>query len=639
MGTQTATGTADRQTAIRWMLRDLQALDRMLADQAFETDVMRIGAEQELFIVDGSWQPAPNALAVLADIADGHFTTEVGAFNLELNLDPQVFEGECLSRLEAQLDQLLAVGRSVAGAAGLHLVLTGILPTIRKGDLSLSNMVQNPRYLALNNALMDLRGEAYELHIKGTDELRVRQDSVMAEACNASFQVHLQVRPDEFVNLYNVAQLLAGPVLACATNSPLLFGKRLWAETRIALFEQAVDTRRPGHHLRERSARVTFGHEWVMSSISELYREDITRFRPVLAPDDHVDPFLDLAEGRPPSLQALRLHTGTVWRWNRGCYGVTDGKPHLRIENRVLPSGPSVIDEVSNAALWLGLMRAIGARHPEVNRMLPFEVARSNFVAAARQGLGASLTWLDGADHNAGTLALDVLLPLADEGLQASGVAEADRERYLGVIERRIHSGYTGSRWLLGSLNNLRNQGTAGQRLNTLTAAMVSRQRAGTPVAEWTPAGLDEGGAWRHNFVTIEQLMTTDLVTVAEDDPVELAANLMDWHRIRQVLVEDGEHLLVGLVSYRTILRLLASGGAIGDLTVGDVMKRDPVCVPPDLPPLRALELMRSFGIGALPVVVEGQLVGIVTEHDFMNVAGLLLLEQLGGVRPAAPDA
>ena len=458
----------------------------------------------------------------------------------------------------------------MAGAAGLQLVLTGILPTIRKGDLSLANMVQNPRYLALNNALMDLRGEAYELHIKGTDELRVRQDSVMAEACNASFQVHLQVRPDEFVNLYNVAQLLAGPVLACATNSPLLFGKRLWAETRIALFEQAVDTRRPGHHLRERSARVTFGHDWVTSSISELYREDITRFRPVLAPDDHVDPFVDLAEGRPPSLQALRLHTGTVWRWNRGCYGVTDGKPHLRIENRVLPSGPSVVDEVANAALWLGLMRAIGARHPEVNRMLPFEVARSNFVAAARQGLGAHLTWLDGADHDAGTLALDVLLPLADEGLEAAGVAEADRQRYLGVIERRIRSGYTGSRWLLGSLNDLRNQGTSGQRLNSLTAAMVARQRAGTPVAEWTPAGLDEGGEWRHNFVTIEQLMTTDLVTVAEDDPVELAANLMDWHRIRQVLVEDGQHRLVGLVSYRTILRQLAHGTAIGELTVGE---------------------------------------------------------------------
>ena len=236
---------------------------------------------------------------MLAGIADGHFTTEVGAFNLELNLDPQVLEGDCFRRMEIQLDELLTVARAVAGAAGLNIVLAGILPTIRKGDLSLANMVQNPRYLALNNALMTLRGQAYELHIKGMDELRVRQDSVMAEACNASFQVHLQVTPDEFVNLYNVAQLLAGPVLACAVNSPILFGKRLWAETRIALFEQAVDTRRPGHHIRDRSARVTFGHDWVSTSITELYREDITRFRPVLAPDDHVDPFAEMAEGHP----------------------------------------------------------------------------------------------------------------------------------------------------------------------------------------------------------------------------------------------------------------------------------------------------------------------------------------------------
>ena len=633
MGTQTATNTTDRQTAIRWMLRDLQALEHLLAEKRFETGITRIGAEQEMFIVDGSWQPSPHALEVLAEIADGHFTTEVGAFNLELNLDPQVFSDTCLSRLEAQLDELLGVAHACAAVAGLHLVLAGILPTIRKGDLSMGNMVPNPRYLALNTALMGLRGEAYELHIKGTDELRVRQDSVMAEACNASFQVHLQVTPDEFVNLYNVAQLLAGPVLACATNSPLLFGKRLWAETRIALFEQSVDTRRPGHHMRERSARVTFGTDWVSSSITELYREDITRFRPVLSPDEYADPFTELSEGRVPTLDALRLHTGTVWRWNRGCYGITEGVPHLRIENRVLPSGPAVVDEVANAALWLGLMRAVGDRHPEVNRMLPFEQVRANFVGAARQGLGAQLTWLDGREHAAPTLALEVLVPLAAEGLDSVGIAAADRDRYLGVIERRVHSGYTGSRWLLGSLNSMRNQGTAGQRLNSLTAAMVARQRAGSPVAEWTPASLDEGGEWRHNFVSIEQLMTTDLVTVAADDPVELAANLMDWHRIRQVLVEDAGHRLVGLISYRTILRLMATGDRVGEVTVGDVMKREPVSVPPDLPPLRALELMRSFGIGALPVVVDDQLVGIVTEHDFMNVAGTLLLEQLDNAK------
>jgi len=635
VGNQTAQNTTGRQTAIRWILRDLQALDHMLREEMFESDVMRIGAEQEMFLVDGSWQPAPGALDMLAQISDTHFTTEVGAFNLELNLDPQPFTGPCLTAMRAQLDELLGLARAAAGTVGLNVVLTGILPTIRKGDLSMANMVQNPRYLALNSALMSLRGEDYELHIKGTDELRVRQDSVMAEACNASFQVHLQVTAAEFVNAYNVGQLLAGPTLACATNSPLLFGKRLWAETRIALFEQAVDTRRPGHHLRERSARVTFGTDWIHRSITELYREDITRFRPVLAPDDYTDPFAVLDAGDVPTLPALRLHTGTVWRWNRACYGITAGIPHLRVENRVLPSGPTPADEIANAAFWLGLMKSVSAQHPEVNRMLPFEVARANFVAGARQGISSSQIWLDGKEHPASELILDTLLPLAEQGLADVGVDEADRHTYLGIIERRVRSGRTGSRWMTTSLDGMRNQGTSGQRLNSLTAAMVHRQQAGNPVADWNAAGLDEGGAWRHNFVSIEQVMTTDLICVGADDPVELAANLMDWHKIRQVLVEDDAHRLVGLVSYRMIIRLAASGRALSEVTVGSVMKRDPVCVPADLAPRRALELMRSFGIGALPVVVDEQLVGIVTEHDFMNIAGLLLLEQLSGVEPA----
>lgn len=633
MGDQTATVTTSRQTATRWMLRDLQALQAMLRDDRFESGVRRIGAEQEMFLVDASWQPAPGALAVLAALAGRPYTTEVGAFNLELNLDPQEFHGDCFTRLHRQLDELLALGRSAAEAVGLHVVLAGTLPTIRKRDLTMANMVQNPRYLALNHALMGLRGEDYELHIKGTDELRVRQDSVMAEACNASFQVHLQVTPAEFANAYNVAQALSGPTLASATNSPLLFGKRLWAETRIALFEQSVDTRRPGHHVRERTARVSFGEGWVMSSVAELYKEDISRFRPVLAPDDYSDPIVELAEGRVPTLAALRLHTGTVWRWNRACYGITPtpegGVPHLRIENRILPSGPSTIDEVANAALWVGLMRAVPEDFPEISRSFPFEQARANFVAAARQGLSSTQVWLDGHEHAAGALTLDVLLPLARRGLEAEGVDSGDIDTYLGILERRVQSGYTGSRWTLTSFNGMRNQGSSGQRLNSLTAAMVSRQLGGHPVAEWSAASLDEGGQWQHNFVTVEQLMTTDLVTVAPDDPVELVANLLDWHRIRQVLVEESDGSLVGIASYRSILRLVADGADTTAITVAEVMKSEPVCVPPDLSPLRALELMRQFGIGALPVVSDNQLVGIITEHDFFNVAGMLLLEQL----------
>ncbi len=501
----------------------------------------------------------------------------------------------------------------------------------------MDNMVQNPRYLALNTALMSLRGEAYELHIKGTDELRVRQDSVMAEACNASFQVHLQVAPDDFVNLYNVAQLLAGPVLACATNSPVLFGKRLWAETRIALFEQSVDTRRPGpshaRSQRPRHVRQRLGDDRRSPSCTRRTSPGSGRCsRRTTTPTPSASSPTAGCRRSP----ALRLHTGTVWRWNRGCYGITDGVPHLRIENRVLPSGPTrrrrgrqrrAVARPDARRRTLAIRRSTGccrSRSPARTSWPP--PARA--WPPSRRGSTARST-------RRARSALDVLLPLAAEGLASAGVADDDRTRYLDVIERRVRSGHTGSRWLLGSLNAMRNQGTAGQRLNSVTAAMVARQRGRLAGRRVDPGRASTKAAqWRHNFVTIEQLMTTDLVTVAEDDPVELAANLMDWHRIRQVLVEDTAHKLVGLVSYRTILRLFAkgAGAGLGDVAVGEVMKREPVCVPPEMPPLRALELMRSFGIGALPVVVDEHLVGIVTEHDFMNVAGMLLLEQLDGV-------
>lgn len=643
MGLQTATGVVDRRTAVNWMLRDLAALERMLADERFDTGPAHIGAEQELFLVDDGWQPSPIAIELLEAIDDPHFTTEVGAFNLEANLDPQPFGGSCLRDTHHQLGELLARARRSAKELDHQIVLSGILPTIRMGDLDPSNMVQNPRYLALNEALLRMRGEDLDLHISGADELRIRQASVMSEACNASFQVHLQVTPDEFANLYNVAQLIAGPTLACATNSPILLGKQLWAETRIPLFQQSVDTRKSGHHLRQRSSRVTFGNHWVQDSVVELFKEDITRFRPLLAPDDHVDPFQVLAEGGVPELAALRMHTGTVWRWNRACYGEMNGVPHLRIENRVLPSGPTTADEIANTAFWLGLMRGLGERHDAVNRLIDFELVRTNFVNAAREGLSSSLFWLDGNERPAPTLLLDILLPIAAEGLDLADVDAVDRDQYLGIIERRVSSGRTGSRWQVASMQSMRQGGSSslGQRLNSLTAAIVEQQRIGHPIAEWPEAALETGGEIQHNVRTIEQIMVTELVTVAEDDPLELAASLMDWHRIRHVLVEDADDGIIGILSYRALLR--AMGGhdedrRWQDICIRDVMRREPVCVQPSSSPLWALKIMRSFGISALPVVDDGTLIGLVTEHDFMELAGRLLLHELEQAAPADVD-
>jgi CBS domain-containing protein len=346
------------------------------------------------------------------------------------------------------------------------------------------------------------------------------------------------------------------------------------------------------------------------------------------------DPLAEIAAGRPPALKALRLHNGTIYRWNRACYGITNGRPHLRIENRVLPSGPSTLDEVANGAFWLGLMNGLMRRHEDITRLLEFEQAKANFVAAARLGLGSHMTWLDGKELPAPVLIADHLIPIAAEGLTAAGIAPTDRDRYLGVIERRVKSGRTGSRWLMFSLASMKDHGTQGERLNALTSATIARQAGGTPVSDWEPARLDEGGGWENNYLKVEQYMTTDLFTVHPDEPVDLAAKLMEWHRIRHVPVEDHEHRLIGLVSYRSLLRLLSdpdTASQAHSIAVADVMKRDPFTVSPTMSTLRAIEVMREHGVGCLPVVADGRLVGLVTSDDFIGIAGQLLEERLRG--------
>jgi CBS domain-containing protein len=617
---------------MRALLQDLRALERMLESGMLESGVRRIGAEQEMFLVDRDWRPAPAALQMLERLQDKHFTTELALFNLEINLDPLEFRSDCLSRLERQIVELVAKARAAAAEIGVEVVLTGILPSIRKSDLGLENMTPLPRYRALNNALTRLRGKDYEISIKGVDELMFQHDTVMVEACNASFQAHLQVEPKDFARVYNIAQAVTAPVLAAATNSPMLFGRRLWHETRIAVFQQAVDTRGSDHNLRERSPRVDFGRSWVRDSVLEIYREDVARYRVLIAGDVQDDPLEQLAQGRIPDLRALRLHNGTVYRWNRACYGTSDGKPHLRIEARVLPSGPTPVDEVANVAFWLGLMNAMTAEGLDVTERMSFDEAKINFLSAARLGLATELHWFGGEAVPAVPLIRERLIPYAKEGLKASGVDEGDAERYLGVLDRRVAVGGTGSRWLLKSHQSLTGHGTEGERLNAMVAATVARQRDNLPVSEWKPTDLAEAGGWQRNYLRVEQYMATDLVTVHPDEAVELVANLMVWKNVRYVPVEDGQNRLVGLVSHRSLLRLLARGmieGRSGSVSAADVMRKDLVTVPPEASTIDAIRLMRQHAVGCLPVVKDGRLVGVVTEGDFMEIAAELLEQNL----------
>ncbi len=617
---------------LKHLLRDVRAFEQMLEGDVFETGVRRIGAEQELFLVDASWRPAPIAVEVLEAVDDAHFTSELARFNLEYNLDPLMFGGTCLRDMEAQIEGLLGTARTAARSVGGDVVLTGILPSLNKSDLELANMTPNPRYFALNEAMTRQRGGDYEFFLKGVDELHLHHDSIMVEACNTSFQVHFQVAPHEFARLYNAAQAVTAPVVAAAANSALLFGKRLWAETRIGLFQQSIDTRRTTPHLREQTPRVSFGRQWVRSSALEIFREDIARFRTLLSAEVDEDPFAALEAGRAPSLKALRLHNSTVYRWNRACYGISDGKPHLRIENRVLPSGPTPRDEVANAALWFGLVSGVLSEYDDISRHLAFADANANFLAAARNGLGAQLEWVGGRMAPAGELILDTFLPLAREGLRSSGVDTSDVDLYLGVIEERVRSGRNGARWQLASLSAMGNRGTASERLSALTAATAARQATGAPVHTWDEARLEEGGGWKQNYLRVEQCMVTDLVTVNEQEPVDLVAHLMDWNKIRHVLVEDEDNRLVGMVSQSVLLRLVGTyhpEQREGPLPVAEVMQRDLVTVEPETSTLEAIELMRRHRFSCLPVVKNDHLVGVVTETQFMAIAGQLLEQKL----------
>lgn len=613
------------------LLADLRALQAMIANGMIESGIRRVGAEQEMFLVGPAGRPACNSLEVLGEIDDPHFTTELAKFNLETNLDPVIFGGDCLSQMEGQLSQKVGQARAAAKICGADIALMGILPTLRKSDLGLDNMTPIPRYHALNRAMTRMRGDAYAFQIKGIDELIVKHDSVMVESCNTSFQVHFQVGAEEFANLYNIAQVIAAPVLAVATNSPLLFGRRLWRETRIALFQQAVDTRSSNHDLRERRARVSFGGKWVRESVAELFQEDIARFKILLGGDIDEDPFEVLGAGAAPRLKALCLFNGTVYRWNRPCYGITDGRAHLRIENRYLPAGPSILDEVANAALWLGLASALARDVDDVTRRMEFEDAQANFTAAAQMGLGAELSWFDGALVPARELLEQELIPLARSGLKRGQVADADTDRYLSVIEERIRKKRTGSQWFHASLAAMKGKGTEGERMSALTTAAIRQEKAGLPVADWELADLKEAGGWKHHYTKVEQIMSTELFTVHEDEPIDLVANLMDWEKIRHVPVEEDERL-VGLVSYRSLIHQLAKDGIQGQgdpIAVSAVMKTALITVGPETSTLEAMRLMKEHSVGALPVVKEGRLVGMVTERDFMDIASVLLEEKL----------
>lgn len=613
------------------LLRDVRTLETMLGRGLVEAGVRRIGCEQEYFLVDGGGRPAPLAIELLELLGDP-FTTELALFNLEANLDPVLLAGDGLARMEESARELLHRARGAAATLGGDVVLAGILPTLARSHLSLDNITPRPRYRALNDAVVRARGgKNQRLRMEGADELVVESDSVMLEGCNTSCQVHLQVAPDEFPSLYNASQAVLAPVLAVAANAPLLLGRRLWAETRIALFQQSVDTRRTDLHAREIPPRVRFGDRWVEESVLELFHEDITRYRVLMAGPSDEDSFAVLADGGIPRLRALQFFNGTVYRWNRPCYGITGGVPHLRIECRALPAGPSIADEMANAALWIGAVLGTAADLGDIRHRMDFGHARENFLAAARGGLQASMRWPGRGALPAPALILEEILPLARSGLASAGVDPALIDRYLGIIEARAKALRTGASWFTDSVEAMAT-GNTDQRMGALVSALTRLQQEGRPVHEWPLAPPPSGREWGESYRRVEQYMSTRLVTVGEDEQAEMVAWLMNRRAIRHVLVEDAEHRLTGVVSYRSLLRFLAGEEVQKpeESPIGHLINRDLVTVTPETSTVEAIRLIQEHEVACLPVVSGGRLVGIVSDRDFLPMAFRLIQEELG---------
>ncbi|MGB3589013.1 MAG: glutamate-cysteine ligase family protein [Tunicatimonas sp.] len=613
----------------RNILQDLKALETMLEESWFNEDPIHIGAEQELCLVDSHCKPKPISLEVLDRIQSPGFTTELAKFNIEINLDPLKFTGTCFSDLAQNIAQNMEELYALGSEMGFDPVMTGILPTLRKTDMEDHNCTPLPRYQALMEALSKMRGREYELSIRGIDELNIKHDSAMLEACNTSFQVHLQVAPKDFVSKYNIALAIAAPTLAIATNSPFLFGKRLWSETRIALFQQSIDTRVVSEHLRDRSPRVTFGNHWMKDSVIELYREDIVRFRPMLMTEPDGDVTKMMEAGNTPDLSSLMTHNSTVYRWNRPCYGISpNGKPHLRIENRLLPSGPSIVDEVANAAFWLGLMEGAHQEYGDITQKMEFDDVRSNFVSSAFSGHDTDLIWLNGQKISTSELIAKELLPLARQGLEKRQVNPKDIDYYMNVIESRNQLRRTGSYWILQSFSKLSKEVLDDERSSTLTSAMIKNQKSGKPIHEWELAARQDSREWSATSLLIEEFMTRDVFSVEEDDIPELVANIMDWQRVRFVPVEDKKGHLCGLVTARRLIRYLvdrAGDDKCEEKSVKDLMISNPITIAPDKTVMEAMRLMKQHNSPCLPVVKNSALVGIISEGNFLNVTASLL--------------
>ncbi|MDU8884704.1 CBS domain-containing protein [Yeosuana sp. MJ-SS3] len=603
----------DKAKYIHHLLRDIEALEIMIQDNQIEKNPIRIGVEQEFCLVNSEYNPNKNALDVLEEISDNHFTTEIGSYNLELNLDPIELKGNCFSDLHKELKSKLGLAKKAAEKHNTKIILTGILPTLALKYVKLKYMTPIQRYSVINDAIKESRKQDFDIHIKGVDELNLKHSSVMLEGCNTSFQMHLQINPDSFVDSYNWAQAISGPILSACANSPLLFGKELWKETRIALFTQSVDTRANSFMLNEKQSRVSFGNNWATGSITDIFKDNISRFRSLVSSEYILDSVEMLNRRETPKLKALNLHNGTVYPWNRPCYGVSDeGKPHLRIENRYIPSGPTIKDEIANLMFWVGVMLGKPKKYDNIHEKMNFKDVKSNFFNAARYGMAAQFYW-NGKYQPSKDLILDEFLPLAYRGLYDAGISPNDVEYYLTIIENRVKTS-NGSQWIIDSYRNLLKRKKPFEAAQTLVSKMYSKQESDFPVSSWQILDNNPTISFDANL-KVKHKMTTNIFSVDENDSVELVINIMKWKNIHHMPVINSNKDLIGLISWTDVEKILDDPNRV-NYSVDEVMKKELHTITQYKSLEEAKNKMKQHNIHCLPVVYKKQLLGIITSRD-----------------------
>jgi hypothetical protein len=488
----------------------LSDLGQLLSQPGFGAGPVTIGAELELFLVDGVARPLPLNQAVRALAADPRVALELSRFNLELNSSPALLAGRPFTALADELGVLLDRVGAAARAHQGRIALIGVLPTLSQAHLGAGAVTSTARYRALDRGLQRLRQGPLQIKISGAEPLELTSEDISLEGANCSFQVHLRVAPGDFTRVYNAVQLATAPALAVAGNSPTFLGHRLWEETRVALFKQSVEDR-DSHQPRRRPPRTTLGTGWLRDGALELFTESVRLHQPLLpfvsAPEaadpeavdpEAVDPeaadpkaadpkAADPEVGDPPRLDELRLHQGTVWRWNRAIYDPEAGG-HLRIEMRALPAGPTVTDMLANAAFLIGLTLWLAGQDQRWTYGLPFERADHGFYRAAQYGLAAELTWPSGP-HQVRTVPaaalVPELLPAARHGLVRAGVAEAEADRLLGVIGARVATGQTGAAWQRAALAAAEPGRSREQALTVMLDQYLACAATGQPVHTW----------------------------------------------------------------------------------------------------------------------------------------------------------